>query len=109
MLAEILSSLPFVIIVTIAIAVIIYVLGSRIATKGKISYGKTASYTCGEELSPQEFKMNVEEFFIYAVYFLVFDVLIFVLAMSFAAPGMLVAIYTVIVLIAVTVLTYLVR
>ena len=109
MLAEILSSLPFVIIVAVSIAATIYVVGSKIAAKGKTSYGKTASYACGEELAPKEFKMNVEEFFIYAVYFLVFDILVFVLAMSFAVEGMFVAIYTIIVLIAVTVLTYLVR
>ncbi|MCD6504720.1 NADH-quinone oxidoreductase subunit A, partial [Candidatus Bathyarchaeota archaeon] len=48
------------------------------------SAGKSAPYACGEDLPAEELKVNLERFFVFAVYFLIFDVLAFILATSFA-------------------------
>ena len=78
----------FVIIITFSfiIALIILAVGSDIAAKGRDTPGKFAPYACGEDLPPEKVMVNVEEFFIYAVYFMIFDILAFILATTIARP-----------------------
>lgn len=60
----------------------IYVVGGRISPKGGSNRNKLLSYACGEKFPSVKLQFNLESFFIYAMYFLVFDVLAFVLATS---------------------------
>ena len=104
MYADLLVSLPFIFIVSVLAGSAIYLLGGIVAPKGEKTAGKVAPYACGEELPPRKFQVNVEEFLIYAVYFLIFDILAFTLATSLSTPGYFPAIYTIIVLMAVVIL-----
>ena len=69
-----------------AVALVIMAVGKDIAAKSPDTLGKLASYACGEPVPATKVRMNVENFFIYAVYFMIFDVLGFVLATTIARP-----------------------
>jgi len=66
------------------VAFIILWIGNDIAPKGKDTPGKLAPYACGEDFPAMNIRMNVESFFIYAVYFMIFDVLGFVMVTTLA-------------------------
>jgi NADH:ubiquinone oxidoreductase subunit 3 (subunit A) len=104
MYADLLVSLPFIFIVSILAGLAMYLLGGVIAPKGKKTVGKVAPYACGEELPPRKFQVDVKEFLIYAVYFLIFDIFAFTLATSLSTPGYFPAVYALIVLMAVVLL-----
>ena len=79
----------FVIVFTVAliVALIILAIGNDLAPKSPDSPGKLAPYACGEDIPPTKVRMNVENFFVYAVYFMIFDVLGFVLATTIGRPN----------------------
>lgn len=104
MYADLLVSLPFIFILSVLVGLIIYLVGRIVAAKGEKTVGKVAPYACGEDLPPRKFQVNVEEFLIYAVYFLIFDILAFTLATSLITPGYFPVVYTLIVLMAVVIL-----
>lgn len=85
---------------------LIYWVGGRISVKSGVrkTKGKFAPYACGEDFPAEELKVNLERFFIFVVYFLIFDVLAFILATSFVTSGLLPTIYCSIVLMAVAAL-----
>jgi len=101
---EIVTSIPFALLATVTLSVFLYLLGGRISAKAEPSTGKLAQYACGEELPSQKLQVNLQTFFVYAVYFLIFDILAFMLATSLASPGLLPAIYTLVLLFAVVML-----
>jgi len=72
---------------SIAIAIYIFAIGNEIAPKGEKTPGKLALYACGEDLPFMSVRVNVENFFIYAVYFMIFDILGFVMATTVAGPN----------------------
>ena len=109
MYLDLIDSLPFIFIVSILVGVGIYLIGRAVAAKGKKTAGKVAPYACGEDLPPGQFQMGVEEFLIYAVYFLIFDILTFTLATSMGNPGYFPVVYATVVLMAVAILTTLLR
>jgi NADH:ubiquinone oxidoreductase subunit 3 (subunit A) len=97
--------LPTVFGISLLIAATIYLIGGRV--KPKVSsqdVRKTESYACGEVLPVQELRVDLERFLIFAVYFLIFDVLAFTLATSFFTLGLTPAIYSLVVLAAVAML-----
>lgn len=97
--------LPIVLAFSIAVMVIIYWVGGKISAKSTLKIGgKTAPYACGEELPAEELKVDLEKFLIFAVYFLIFDVLAFILATSFTVAGLVPAAYSFTVLMAVIML-----
>lgn len=106
MQGEISYLLPVVFGFSIALMLLIYWVGGKISTKGglKNTPGKTAPYACGEDLPAEELKVDLERFFVFAVYFLIFDVLAFILATSFPAMGLVPIVYCLIVLMAVVML-----
>jgi NADH:ubiquinone oxidoreductase subunit 3 (subunit A) len=104
MCADLLVSLPFIFILSIIAGLIIYLIGWIVAAKGEKTAGKVAPYACGEDLPPRKFQVDVEEFLIYAVYFLVFDIFAFTLATSLSTPGYFPIVYALIVLMAVVIL-----
>jgi NADH:ubiquinone oxidoreductase subunit 3 (subunit A) len=95
---------PVIFALAIGVAVIIYWIGGIISAKGKQEPGKDTMYACGEEFPARKLQVNVQRFFIYAVYFLIFDVLAFILATSLLDTGIFPAMYAVVVLLAILVL-----
>lgn len=92
--------LPTVFGFCVVVMLLIYWLGGKIsarASQGNVT-GKTAPYACGEDLPSEELKVDLDRFFIFAVYFMIFDVFAFILATSFDSLGLVPAVYTLIVL-----------
>ena len=109
MQTDIVVSLPFIFFLSIVVGLILYLVGWIIGAKGKKTAGKVAPYACGEDLPAQRLQVDVERFLIYAVYFLIFDILAFILATSLNTLGHFPVIYALIVLMAVVVLLPLLR
>jgi len=83
---------------TLATGLVIYWLGGRIAPKSKPTVNKLMAYACGERFTGTKSQMNAEEFYLYAVYFLVFDIVAFILATSMGLTGLLPVLYVLVVL-----------
>ncbi len=98
--------LPLVFGVSLLVAIIIYMVGKRVASVGQDVEGKTAPYACGESITLNEVKVNLERFLTFAVYFLIFDVLAFVTVTSFYSFGVMPIIYSLVVLMAVALLVF---
>jgi len=79
-----LTGFTIVTVLSIFIALMIIAVGRDIAAKGEDTPGKLAPYACGEDIPSEPLMVNVEGFFIYAVYFMIFDILAFVLATTIA-------------------------
>ena len=89
-------------VIALLLTMVIYWLGGKYSAKGRKSEGKLSPYSCGEDLPYEgEFRVNLERFFIYAVYFLVFDVVAFTLVVSFKISPVQAVIYALITLISV--------
>ncbi|MEM2942494.1 MAG: NADH-quinone oxidoreductase subunit A [Candidatus Bathyarchaeia archaeon] len=101
---ELLTSLPFALFVSLITALLLYWYGGRISARGAKIPGKLSQYACGEELPAEKLQVNVERFFVYAVYFLVFDILAFMLATSLGNLGIIPVLYAVITLLAIILL-----
>ncbi len=99
-----LISLPFIFFLSLLIGLIFYLVGRIIGAKGKETTDKVAPYACGEDLPARKLQVDVESFLVYAVYFLIFDILAFILATSLNTQGVFPAVYAVIVLMAVVIL-----
>jgi len=106
---EIFASLPFAFVVALLLAAFLYWCGGKISAKGKPSEGKFASYACGEDLPAEKLQVNLQTFFVYAVYFMIFDILAFMLATSLMTPGVLPAAFALILLLAIVMLMPLTR
>jgi NADH:ubiquinone oxidoreductase subunit 3 (subunit A) len=106
MVSDIPYILPIIFGIAIVVAVVVYQIGGRISPKSSQTKEKTASYSCGEEAPVKEAKLDLERFLTYAIYFLIFDVLAFVMMTSFYATGFLPVIYSLIVLAAVGMLFF---
>ena len=97
--------LPIVFGVCLVVTLLIYWIGGRVSAKGSSnSEGKKTSYSCGEDLPVGELRVDLEKFLVFAVYFLIFDVLAFVLATSFYTMGIAPVAYSLINLMAVVTL-----
>jgi NADH:ubiquinone oxidoreductase subunit 3 (subunit A) len=97
--------LPIVFGISLALAVAIYVASGRIRAKpSSESSGKSEAYACGESMPVEDLKVDLERFLVFAVYFLIFDVLAFTMATSFLTLGLAPVAYSLIVLAAVAML-----
>jgi NADH:ubiquinone oxidoreductase subunit 3 (subunit A) len=98
--------LPAVFGFCVFVTLFIYWLGGKLSPKTgqSTAAGKTAPYACGEDLPSGELRIDLDRFFIFAVYFLVFDVVAFTLTTSFNSLGLIPITYTLIVLMAVLML-----
>lgn len=81
-----LSGFAIVMGLAFAIALVIMGVGREVGAKSEDTFGKLAPYACGEPIPATKVRMNVENFFVYAVYFMIFDVLGFVLVTTLARP-----------------------
>jgi len=106
MLEETSYLLPAIFGFSLLVMVLIYLFGGKISAKADKNSppGKTQPYACGEDLPSEDLKFDMDRFFIFAVYFLIFDVFAFLLATSFNSLGLIPAVYTVIVFMAVLML-----
>ncbi len=95
--------LPTVFGVALVLALLIYFVGGRTKTYLKTP-GKTEPYACGEDLPAEEMKVDMERFLVFTVYFLIFDVLAFVIATSYYTLGLGPVMYALIVLMGVAAL-----
>ena len=84
-------------VIALLLTILIYWLGGRYSAKGGKSEGKLSPYSCGEDLPYEgELRVNLERFLIYAVYFLIFDVVAFMLVVSFKISPVHAVIYALI-------------
>ena len=97
-------SFPFIFLLSLLIALILYQIGKKVGAKSKQSMDKVAPYTGGEDLPARKLQVDVERFLVYAIYFLIFDILAFILATSLNTPSIFPALYAIIVLMAVIIL-----
>ena len=92
---------------SVGVVLLIYWIGGRLGAKGTMKDPvKNEPYACGEDLPTEESRVDLEKFLIFALYFLIFDILAFVVATSFYTIGLIPVTYSVIVLIAVSVLIF---
>ena len=93
-------------ILSFTLALTLYAIGDRISSRGRVKReGKTIPYACGEEPpSIKGTRMNYERFFIFTIFFMIFDVFAFMIAISYSAPKYLPVLYSLITMMAVIVL-----
>lgn len=97
--------LPVAVVSAVIVISLIFWIGGRISPNVvKDDPEKLAPYACGEEFQIEEHGINMERFLIYALYFLIFDVLTFIMAVSFFERGIMPAIYSAVALASVIVL-----
>ena len=91
--------LPIAFTLAFIVSILIFWIGGKYSVKGRITKNKVSPYSCGEDL-PYEgnARINLERFFIFAVYFLVFDVVAFMLAISYNTAVVYAIIYALITL-----------
>lgn len=90
--------------VSAIVILLIYWVGGRVSAKGTPGAEKVMPYACGENLPAEESRVDLERFLVYALYFLIFDVISFVIVTSFYITGIVPAMYSLIALLAVAVL-----
>lgn len=98
-MSEILS-IPLIFFLSMILSIVLYLVGGVISAKVKKTAAKLAPYACGEDLPVRRLQVNAEEFFIYAAYFLIFDIVAFMLATSLGNPGFFPILFIVVVLVA---------
>lgn len=92
---------------SLVMVLLIYFIGGKISAKSVTKEaGKNEPYACGEDMPTEESRVDLEKFLVFALYFLIFDILAFVLATSFYTIGLMPITYSLVVLIAVTVLMF---
>lgn len=97
-------SILFAFVVTAFVVLLLFWIGGKIGAKGTNTPGKLAPYTGGENLPPVELQVDVERFFLYALFFLIFDAFAFLLTLSFGQPGIYPVIFTAITFLAIIIM-----
>lgn len=106
--SEIPLLLPVIFSVSLILALVIYFAGrhAKAYPEGSV---KGEPYACGEIMPAQESRVDMERFLIFAVYFLIFDVLAFTMATSFYNLGLAPVLYSLVVLTSVAMLIFMRR
>lgn len=87
MLLNLILSLPFIFLSALLISSLLYVAGLKMAPKvrrKRKASGKFAPYACGEVMPARKFQVNIQRFFLYITLFMIFDISVFILALSFS-------------------------
>lgn len=100
--------LPAIFLLTIVIALAIFLSGRKSKPYPPGSM-KTEPYACGEKVTPEEVHVDLNRFLVFAVYFLIFDLLAFTIATSFFDLGLAPVIYSLVVLMSITMLAFMRR
>ena len=101
---DLLISLPLIFFLSLLIALFLYLVGRRVGARGEESTDKVSPYACGEDLPARKLQVDVERFLVYAVYFMIFDIVAFILATSLVTPSVFPVVYAAVVLMAVLIL-----
>lgn len=88
--------LPIVVLSAVFLVLFIFLIGGSISQKGQKDIEKLTPYACGEDLSVEEARINLEKFLIFALYFLIFDVITYMMATSFYERGIIPGIYSIV-------------
>lgn len=86
MALDLVLSLPFIFLVAVLISASFYVIGSKIAPKAEKpskTSAKHEPYACGESMPARRFQVDIQRFFLYVTFFMIFDISAFMLALSF--------------------------
>ncbi|MEM2739373.1 MAG: NADH-quinone oxidoreductase subunit A [Candidatus Bathyarchaeia archaeon] len=81
------------IIIPLVFASIIYWIGGKISAKGSVNPGKVKPYACGEDLPGVKLNLDITRFYVYLVYFMVFDILGIILSLALTANPVYVALF----------------
>jgi NADH:ubiquinone oxidoreductase subunit 3 (subunit A) len=81
------TSLPFIVLLSLAVASLIYWIGGRMAEASSPDAGKAILYASGEEPPHVAPHFDLERYVIYVIYFFIFDILAFILGTSFEHTG----------------------
>ena len=84
-------------------------IGHLIAPKSEKTIEKLAPYACGEDMPGRKFQMELERFFLYVTYFMIFDISAFLLALSFAGRGIYPILFSIIIALSIFTITPLIR
>ena len=89
-----------------ALALSLYIIAGRISPRGVEKRSeRTIPYACGEDPPPTgETRINCERFFIFTIFFMIFDVFAFMIAISYSAPIGLPMLYSLITMMAIILL-----
>ena len=98
------SSLLLSFSISLLFSILLYLTGLLIAPKPKATLDKLVPYACGEEYPAKKVQVNMERFFLYITFFLIFDISAFLLAVSFGNQGIYPVLFGGIMLLAVTLL-----
>lgn len=81
------------IVIPLIFTLLIYWIGGRIAAKGSVNPGKVKLYACGEDLPGVRFNLDITRFYVYLVYFMIFDILGVILSLALTANPVYVALF----------------
>jgi NADH:ubiquinone oxidoreductase subunit 3 (subunit A) len=82
-----LLSLPFIFLLALLVSTLLYGVGAAISQKPKEKKrsGKHEPYACGESMPAEKLQVNIERFFLYVTLFMIFDIVAFLLSLSYNA------------------------
>jgi len=83
---DLLVSLPLIFLLAFLISAFLYVIGWKISPKAEKPSKNSAKhepYACGEAMPARRFQVDIQRFFLYATFFMIFDISAFILALSF--------------------------
>jgi NADH:ubiquinone oxidoreductase subunit 3 (subunit A) len=96
----------FAFVATTLVVLVLFWIGGKIGAKGMKTPGKLARYTGGENLPTVEVQVNVERFYLYALFFMIFDAFAFLVTLSFEQPGVYPLLFTAITFLAIIMMWY---
>jgi len=76
---------PIAFIIVLVIYLLMYLTGNKIAPKHEHTPGELAPYACGEDFPAEYIQMGIQ-LYRFALYFVIFDVAAFILAVAANAP-----------------------
>lgn len=81
-------AIPLIFGISFLVGILIYHAGSHVSARipRKTQLGFTP-YACGEAFPATKLQVNLENFFLYLSFFLIFDVAAFLLVLSYESPG----------------------
>lgn len=85
---DIVLAIPLLFGVSFLVAISIFIMGSlaSVRVSRKTTLGLTP-YACGEAFPATKLQVNLDNFFLYLTFFLIFDVAAFLLVLSYENPG----------------------
>ncbi len=85
---DLVLTVPLVFGISFLTGVLIYLTGSKVSARfpRKTQLGFTP-FACGESFPASKLQVNLDNFFLYLAFFLIFDVAAFLLVLSYENPG----------------------